>query len=49
MNHSLQLKRILTEKKDIEEHPSKIFWAQPIEENIFVWHFTIKGPKDSVF
>ena len=29
--------------------PTELYYAQPLEENIFEWHFTIRGPSDSDF
>ena len=49
MQTSLQVKRILAEQKEILSNPSDNFFANPLEDNLFVWHFTIKGPKDSPY
>ena len=29
--------------------PTELFYAQPLEDNIFEWHFTIRGPPDTDF
>ena len=30
-------------------HPSSQYTAYPLEENMFDWHFTLRGPKDTSF
>lgn len=30
-------------------NPSEDYHAQPLEENLFEWHFTVRGPQDSAF
>ena len=29
--------------------PTFNYFAQPLEENLFEWHFTIRGPDDTPF
>ena len=29
--------------------PTELYAAQPLEDNIFEWHFTIRGPSDTDF
>jgi ubiquitin-conjugating enzyme E2 J1 len=41
------VRRILQEIKELES--SNQFTAYPLEDNIFEWHFIIKGPKDTAF
>jgi len=43
------VKRIMRELKEMEREISDEFMAKPLENNLFEWHFTIKGPKDSPF
>eukprot|EP00026_Physarum_polycephalum_P002938 Phypoly_transcript_02947.p2 GENE.Phypoly_transcript_02947~~Phypoly_transcript_02947.p2 ORF type:complete len:334 (+),score=71.36 Phypoly_transcript_02947:1560-2561(+) len=43
------VKRILREVKEMEAEPSDQYHANPLEDNIFEWHFTIRGPKDTEF
>jgi len=43
------IKRIMKEFQQFQAEPSSDFVAFPIEDNLFEWHFTIKGPPDSEF
>ena len=43
------MKRFLSEIKEIEKNPSDIYIAKPLEDDMYTWHFTIKGPKDTDF
>ena len=43
------IKRILADVRELEKHPSSRYYAEPMEDNMFEWHFTICGPKDSDF
>ncbi|KAI5205068.1 UBC-like protein [Aureobasidium subglaciale] len=38
------IKRILKEAAEITTNPTPDFHAAPLEENLFEWHFTIRGP-----
>lgn len=50
MNHrNPAIKRILADVKELQRHPSSRYHAQPLEENMFEWHFTIRGPEDTPF
>ncbi|KAI4718349.1 UBC-like protein [Aureobasidium sp. EXF-10727] len=40
------IKRILKEAAEITTNPTPDFYAAPLEENLFEWHFTIAGPPD---
>lgn len=42
------VKRLMKEAKELSD-PSEQYYAQPLEENLFEWHFTIRGPADSEF
>ncbi|WFD22969.1 E2 ubiquitin-conjugating enzyme [Malassezia equina] len=42
-------KRIMTEMKEMQSDDSSEFTAAPLEENMFEWHFTLRGPVDSPF
>ncbi len=37
--------------KEAEElsRPTTEYFAQPLEDNLFEWHFTVRGPEDSEF
>jgi ubiquitin-conjugating enzyme E2 J1 len=43
------VRRILTEVKELQKNPSSDYAAAPLENNIFEWHFTIRGPPDTDF
>lgn len=42
------VKRLMKEAKELSE-PTAHFFTQPLEENLFEWHFTVKGPSDTPF
>ncbi|CAG0887608.1 unnamed protein product [Cyprideis torosa] len=43
------VKRLLREAKEVKEAEEEDFTAQPLEDNLFEWHFTVRGPVDSDF
>ena len=43
------IKRILADVKELDRHPSSRYHAAPLEENMFEWHFTIRGPSETPF
>ena len=43
------VKRILADVRELQRHPSSRYAAAPLEDNMFEWHFTIRGPKGSDF
>ncbi|KAL2341333.1 hypothetical protein Fmac_009273 [Flemingia macrophylla] len=43
------VKRILQEVKEMQMNPSDDYISLPLEENIFEWKFSIRGPGDSEF
>lgn len=43
------IKRILADVRELEKHPSHRYAATPLEDNMFEWHFTIRGPDGSDF
>jgi ubiquitin-conjugating enzyme E2 J1 len=43
------VRRLLRELRDLEREPSDQYEAHPLEDNIFEWHFTIRGPKGTDF
>ncbi|CAJ0932095.1 unnamed protein product, partial [Mesorhabditis belari] len=45
---SAGVKRLMKEASELRE-PTELFAAQPIEDNLFEWHFTVRGPADSDF
>ena len=45
---SPSVKRLMKEAQELSV-PTELFYAQPLEENLFEWHFTIRGPADSEF
>ena len=44
---SASVKRILQELTDLQQSPEESFEAHPLEDDIFEWHFTIRGTKDT--
>ena len=46
---NISLKRIQKEFKDMINDPSDNFYANPIKDDMFCWHFTIRGPPDTEF
>jgi len=47
--NSPAVKRILKELKELNKTKSSLFVAVPLEDNIFEWHFTMRGPKNTEF
>ena len=43
------IKRILADVKELNKHPSSRYYANPLENDLFEWHFTIRGPPDTPF
>ncbi|ORX47129.1 UBC-like protein [Piromyces finnis] len=42
-------KRLMKEYAELQSSPNFQYSAAPLEDNIFDWHFTIRGPQDSEF
>ena len=42
------VKRLMHEANE-NKNPTEQFWAQPLEDNLFEWHFTIAGPPGTEF
>eukprot|EP00727_Mastigamoeba_balamuthi_P013411 m51a1_g8693 putative C-tail anchored protein, ubiquitin-conjugating enzyme (215) ;mRNA; f:48418-49577 len=49
MSASAALRRLTAELKEMREDPDASFTAEPLEDNMLEWHFTIAGPPDSPF
>ena len=49
MSEHFAVKRISSELSELQKNPSKSFLALPIENDLFDWHFTIKGPSATVY
>lgn len=47
--NSPTIKRLMSEMRNLQFNPEKDFVAGPVGENLFLWHFTIKGPRDTPF
>ena len=43
------IKRIMQELKDMKKNPSSNIIAAPLDDNLFEWHFTIKGAEKTEF
>lgn len=48
-NNNPALKRLLTEYKNLNCQPETEFVASPCNDDLFLWHFTIKGQKGTPF
>ncbi len=46
---SQNIRRILADQRELNRHPSPRYSAAPLDENVFEWHFTIRGPPGSDF
>ncbi|KAF9965804.1 hypothetical protein BGZ70_004112 [Mortierella alpina] len=46
---SSAVKRIMQEARELVRDPSTDFSANPLETDIFEWHFTIRGPEETEF
>lgn len=42
------VKRLMREAIELKD-PTPMYFAQPLEENLFEWHFTILGPSGTDF
>lgn len=47
--NNTNIKRIMADARDMKKHPSSRYTAEPLEENLFEWHFTIRGTPGSDF
>ncbi|KAH8733259.1 ubiquitin-conjugating enzyme [Ilyonectria robusta] len=43
------IRRILREAAEISSSPSADYSAEPLESDFFEWHFTLRGPPNSVY
>ncbi|KAG9406303.1 Ubiquitin-conjugating enzyme E2 J1 [Aphanomyces cochlioides] len=43
------IKRIRADVREMMTDPSDQYFAAPLEDNMFDWHFTIRGPRDTPF
>ncbi|KAL8376233.1 hypothetical protein RB595_007372 [Gaeumannomyces hyphopodioides] len=43
------IRRIMREAQELSASPSPDYTATPLESDLFEWHFTLKGPPDSVY
>ncbi|KAM3178457.1 hypothetical protein ACTXT7_002544 [Hymenolepis weldensis] len=43
-----RLNRLMHEAQELSK-PTELYYAQPLEDNLFEWHFTIRGPEGSEF
>jgi len=46
---SAATKRLMKEYAELQSSPNYQYTAAPLEDNLFDWHFTIRGPEDSEF
>ncbi|TQS32878.1 hypothetical protein Golomagni_06791 [Golovinomyces magnicellulatus] len=43
------IRRILREAAELSKTPSPDYTAEPLEADLFEWHFTLRGPPNSVY
>ncbi|KAJ3049508.1 Ubiquitin-conjugating enzyme E2 J1 [Rhizophlyctis rosea] len=48
-SRSPAMKRLMKELAELQSDPSPEFTAAPLEDNLFEWHFTIRGPAEGGF
>eukprot|EP00947_MAST-08B_sp_MAST-8B-sp1_P000514 g514.t1 len=46
---STSIKRIFADMRELVTDASDQYYAAPTEENLFDWHFLVRGPKDTAF
>lgn len=46
---SAAVKRLMKELSELNENPSAEFVARPLEDDLFEWHFTLRGPSEGGF
>jgi len=49
MSKSPALRRIQADVRELKFNPSPRYFAAPLEDDMFEWHFTIRGPRDTEF
>lgn len=42
-------RRIFADVRELSRDPSSQYFAEPLEDDLFEWHFTIRGPSDTDF
>ncbi|XP_054164021.1 ubiquitin-conjugating enzyme E2 J1-like [Oppia nitens] len=48
-SRSPAVKRLFREARELMDDRSAEYFAQPLDDNLFEWHFTVRGPPDSEF
>ncbi|KAL4445969.1 hypothetical protein ABPG74_010961 [Tetrahymena malaccensis] len=49
MNANLKQKRMMKEIEQLNKHPSEDYTAAPLSNDLYTWHFTIRGPTETEF
>lgn len=49
MTKSIGQSRLLQEMKSMVKDKSHNIFSQPLENDLFIWHFTILGPENTDF
>ena len=49
MQKNVSLVRINKEFREMKADPSPFFYAEPLHDEPFEWHFTIRGPEGTEF
>ncbi|KAI0561103.1 Ubiquitin-conjugating enzyme [Gracilaria domingensis] len=50
--HNDSVRRIMAELKELSRlnaQPHRLFYATPLESDLFEWHFSVRGPPDTAF
>uniref|UniRef100_A0A0N5AR54 UBIQUITIN_CONJUGAT_2 domain-containing protein n=1 Tax=Syphacia muris TaxID=451379 RepID=A0A0N5AR54_9BILA len=42
------VRRLMKEAQELR-NPTDMYYAQPLDNNLFEWHFTVRGPADTDF
>ena len=43
------VRRIKGDIRELAQNPTREYHAAPLEDNLFEWHFTVRGPRGSDF
>ena len=49
MAKNTAIKRIHADIREMMTDPSDQYVAEPLEDNLFDWHFTLRGPRGTAF
>ncbi|EAR85318.2 ubiquitin-conjugating enzyme (macronuclear) [Tetrahymena thermophila SB210] len=49
MNENIKQKRMMKEIEHLSKNPSEDYTASPLSNDLYTWHFTIRGPTETEF